>query len=219
MKIRDDYSDHITCTFSVYPSSKVIDVVVEPYNATLSLHQSLENSDEPFVVMYSKQPKYADLNWVMSSVISGIAASLRFSGKIDLNLTFPRLHFFAIAEALLFTPSEANKIQIIVQEITDQLCSANSFLANIKLENGKKLCASCLYRGNIAIQGSAVKAKEYNSRLLHITGYKRQVQVYQVPIKVESLNNSDCFISDAGLKVFQFNGTKSSAWENVKPMQ
>ena len=42
------------------------------------------------------------------------------------------------------------------------------------------------------------------------------MQVYQVRIKVESLNNNYCFIVDAGLKVFQFNGTKSSAWEKRK---
>ena len=122
IKIRDDYPDRITCTFSVYLSSQVSDVVVEPYNATLSLHQSLENSDEPFAVMYStilkqKQPKYTDLNWVMSSVISGIAESLRFGGKIDLNLTLPRLFFFAMAEALLFAPNEANKIKLLYKKL------------------------------------------------------------------------------------------------------
>ena len=42
------------------------------------------------------------------------------------------------------------------------------------------------------------------------------MQVYQVPIKAESLNNSDCFVLDAGLKIFQFNGEKSSAWEKRK---
>ena len=39
LKIRDAYPDRITATFSVYPSPKVSDVVVEPYNATLSIHQ------------------------------------------------------------------------------------------------------------------------------------------------------------------------------------
>ena len=45
MKIRDNYPDRITATFSVYPWPKVSDVVVEPYNTTLSIHQLLENSD------------------------------------------------------------------------------------------------------------------------------------------------------------------------------
>ena len=50
LKIRDNYPDRITATFSVYPSPKVSDVVVEPYNAILSIHQLLENSDETFVI-------------------------------------------------------------------------------------------------------------------------------------------------------------------------
>ena len=42
LKIRDNYPDRITATFSVRTSSKVCDVVVEPYNATLSIHQLLD---------------------------------------------------------------------------------------------------------------------------------------------------------------------------------
>jgi len=61
-----------------------------------------------------------------------------------------------------------------------------------------------------------VKPTEYKPRLLHITGYKQKVQVYEVPLKVESLNDSDCFVLDNGLSLFQFNGTKSSAWEKRK---
>jgi len=37
-------------TFSVFPSPKVSDTVVEPYNATLSVHQLVENSDEVQVI-------------------------------------------------------------------------------------------------------------------------------------------------------------------------
>ena len=50
LKIRDAYPDRITTTYSIYPSPKVSDTVVEPYNAVLSSHQLLENSDETFIV-------------------------------------------------------------------------------------------------------------------------------------------------------------------------
>merc|ERR1711879_734210 len=88
LKIRDNYPDRITATFSVYPSPKVSDVVVEPDNATLAIHQLLENSDQTFVidnealfsishnVLKQQEPKYADLNWVISMTMSGITASL-----------------------------------------------------------------------------------------------------------------------------------------------
>ena len=49
-KIREEYPDRIMLSFSVFPSPKVSDTVVEPYNATLSVHQLVENSDECMVL-------------------------------------------------------------------------------------------------------------------------------------------------------------------------
>merc|ERR1711939_658963 len=49
-KIREEYPDRMMLTFSVFPSPKVSDTVVEPYNATLSIHQLVENSDEVMVL-------------------------------------------------------------------------------------------------------------------------------------------------------------------------
>jgi tubulin beta len=172
IKIRDNYPDRITCTFSVYPSTKVSDVVVEPYNATLAIHQLLENSDETFVidnealfnishnVLKQNQPKYKELNWVVSLVMAGITASLRFPGKLNgdlrkmgVNLVpFPRLHFFLIAQAPLFAPGQGSKVKLTVQELTDQMWSSRNFLAGVKPEDGKYLSASCGYRGDIATQ-------------------------------------------------------------------
>merc|ERR1712232_561804 len=44
-KIREGYPDRQMVTYSVMPSPKVSDTVVEPYNATLSVHQLVENAD------------------------------------------------------------------------------------------------------------------------------------------------------------------------------
>ena len=73
-KIREEYPDRIMNTYSVVPSPKVTprfnifnlstfplllacipipqvsDTVVEPYNATLSVHQLVENTDETFCI-------------------------------------------------------------------------------------------------------------------------------------------------------------------------
>ena len=51
-KIREEFPDRIMLTFSVFPSPKVSDTVVEPYNATLSVHQLVENSDECMVMAW-----------------------------------------------------------------------------------------------------------------------------------------------------------------------
>ncbi|KAF1878491.1 hypothetical protein Lal_00047160 [Lupinus albus] len=50
-KIREEYPDRMMLTFSVFPSPKVSDTVVEPYNATLSVHQLVENADECMLSM------------------------------------------------------------------------------------------------------------------------------------------------------------------------
>ncbi len=49
-KIREEFPDRIMNTFSVVPSPKVSDTVVEPYNAVLSVHQLIENTDETFCI-------------------------------------------------------------------------------------------------------------------------------------------------------------------------
>merc|ERR1712217_668539 len=41
-KIREENPDRVMCTFSVFPSPKVSDTVVEPYNCVLSVHQLVE---------------------------------------------------------------------------------------------------------------------------------------------------------------------------------
>ena len=45
-KLREEYPDRVMVSYPVFPSPKVSDVVVEPYNATLSIHQLVENADE-----------------------------------------------------------------------------------------------------------------------------------------------------------------------------
>ncbi|KAH9280934.1 Tubulin beta-4B chain [Echinococcus granulosus] len=73
-KIREEYPDRIMSTFSIVPSPKVSDTVVEPYNATLSVHQLVENTDETYCIdneaLYDicfrtlklTTPTYGDLN-------------------------------------------------------------------------------------------------------------------------------------------------------------
>jgi len=80
-KIREEYPDRILGTFSVIPSPKVSDAVVEPYNATLSVHQLVENTDETFCIdneaLYDicfrtlklQSPSYGDLNHLVSVCI------------------------------------------------------------------------------------------------------------------------------------------------------
>ena len=97
-KIREEYPDRMMATYSVVPSPKVSDTVVEPYNATLSVHQLVENSDETFCIdneaLYDicfrtlklSTPTYGDLNHLVSIVMSGTTTCLRFPGQLNSDL-------------------------------------------------------------------------------------------------------------------------------------
>merc|ERR1711988_1258875 len=172
LKIRDGYPDRMTTTFSVYPSPKVSDTVVEPYNAVLSSHQLLENSDETFIidnealyniahnVLKMDAPNYANLNYLVSCVMAGVTASLRFPGKLNgdlrklgVNLVpFPRLHFFLIAQAPLASQDNQSYQKINVQELTNQCFSPRNFFSNVKPDDGKYMTASLLFRGSMSTQ-------------------------------------------------------------------
>lgn len=159
--MRVDIYLYLTGTFSVMPSPKVSDTVVEPYNATLSIHQLVENADEGtrmlvncagtnlcvvmcidnealydicFRTLKLPTPTYGtitqactpcannyvgDLNHLVSAVMSGITACLRFPGQLNSDLRklavnlipFPRLHFFLIG----FAPLTARNSQVCLE--------------------------------------------------------------------------------------------------------
>src|SRR6185437_4486898 len=129
------------CTFSVVPSPKVSDTVVEPYNATLSVHQLVENTDETFCIdneaLYDicyrtlklTTPTYGDLNHLVSVTMSGVTTCLRFPGQLNADLRklavnmvpFPRLHFFMPGFAPLTARGSQQYRALSVPELTQQV--------------------------------------------------------------------------------------------------
>ncbi|XP_057248322.1 tubulin beta-1 chain-like [Beta vulgaris subsp. vulgaris] len=96
-------------------------IVVEPYNATLSVNQLVENVDECMVLdneaLYNicfrtlklTTPSFGDLNHLISATMSGVTSCLRLPGQLNSDLRklavnlipFPRLHFFMVGFAPL----------------------------------------------------------------------------------------------------------------------
>ena len=69
----------------------------KPYNATLSVHQLVETSDETFCIdeaLYDicfrtlklSTPTYGDLSYLVSFVMSGITTCLRFPRQLNSDL-------------------------------------------------------------------------------------------------------------------------------------
>ncbi|KAI1081781.1 tubulin beta-2 chain [Whalleya microplaca] len=106
--------------------------VVEPYNATLSIHQLVENSDETFFM-------------------SGILISLRFPGQLNSDLRklavnmlpFPRLHFFMVGYSLLTS--------ILPGASAFRHFIAQNMMAASDFRNGRFLTCSVILRfGNLS---------------------------------------------------------------------
>ncbi|POY71293.1 hypothetical protein BMF94_5605 [Rhodotorula taiwanensis] len=171
-KIREEYPDRMMATFSVVPSPKVSDTVTEPYNATLSIHQLVENSDETFCIdneaLYDicfrtlklTSPSHGDLNELVAKVMSGVTTSLRFPGQLNSDLRklavnmvpFPRLHFFMVGTAPLTAKGSQSFRAVSVPELTQQMFDAKNMMAAADPRNGRYLTVAALWRGKVSLR-------------------------------------------------------------------
>ncbi|CAO3569785.1 unnamed protein product [Mortierella alpina] len=210
-KIREEYPNRMMCTFWVMPSPKVSDTVVEPYNATLSVHQLVENSDETFCIdneaLYDicfrtlklTAPSYGDLNHLVSVVMSGITTSLRFPGQLNADLRklavnlvpFPRLHFFMVG----FAPLTANNSQsfraLTVPELTQQMFDAKNMMAASDPRHGRYLTVAAMFRGRMS-------TKEVDEQMLNVQSKNSSYFVEWIPNNVKT---AVCDIPPRGLKM------------------
>ncbi|KAI0143464.1 tubulin beta chain [Xylariaceae sp. FL1272] len=158
-KIREEYPDRIMATYSVVPSPKVSDTVTEPYNATLAMHQLVENADETFVI--DNEALYDICTRLISTVMSGVSTSLRFPGQLNSNLRkmavnmvpFPRLHFFMVGFAPLTNISrEARAFRsTTAHSLTQQMFEPKNMMAACDFRNGRYLTCSAIFRGKITM--------------------------------------------------------------------
>jgi tubulin beta len=180
-KVREEYPDRMMCTFSVVPSPKVSDTVVEPYNCTQSVNLLVENADEVmcidnealydicFRTLKLTTPTYGDLNHLVSVVMSGITCCLRFPGQLNADLRklavnlvpFPRLHFFLVGFAPLTSRGSQQYRALSVPELTQQMFDAKNMMAASDPRHGRYLTASAMFRGRMS-------TKEVDEQMLNV---------------------------------------------------
>lgn len=168
--LKEEYPDRILKSYSVLPSPRMSDVVVEPYNAVLSLGKIINCTDETFCmdnealhhicsrVLKISSPAYSDVNHLISACMSGITACLRFPGQLNIDLRkllvnlvpYPRLHFFVPGYAPLTSRSSAPYTAISVPELTMQLFTPKNMLAYCDPTQGKFLTAAAIFRGRMS---------------------------------------------------------------------
>jgi len=208
-KIREEFPDRLLSTFSIMPSHKVTDTVVEPYNATLSIHQLIENADAVFCIdnealfdickrtLKLPNPDYSHLNHLVSNVMSGITCSLRFPGQLNADLRklavnlvpFQRLHFFLVSSAPVTAKENEKYTANNVAELTTQMFDAKNMMAACDPRKGKYLTASAVFRGKIS-------TKEVDQQMANIQNKNSPYFVEWIP---NNINVSVCDIPHHGL--------------------
>lgn len=228
-KIREEYPDRIMSTYSVVPSPKVSDTVVEPYNATLSIHQLVENADQCFALdneaLYDicfrtlklSNPSYGDLNHLIANAITGTTCSLRFPGQLNCDLRklavnmvpFPRLHFFLVGFAPLTAAKSQSFRVLTVPELTQQAFDAKNMMCAADPRHGRYLTCAMMFRGSMS-------SKEVDDQMLQMVSKNSSYFVEWIP---NNLKASICDIPPVGLKmssVFIGNSTAiQEAWKRV----
>ncbi|CAG5015812.1 unnamed protein product [Parnassius apollo] len=210
-KLREEYPDRIVNTFSVMPSPKVSDTVVEPYNATLSVHQLVENTDETFCIdneaLYDicfrtlrlSSPTYGDLNHLVSLTMSGVTTCLRFPGQLNADLRklavnmvpFPRLHFFMPGFAPLTARNSQGYRSLTVPELTQQMFSPVNMMAACDPRHGRYLTVAAIFRGRMSM-------KEVDEQMLSVQDKNSSYFVEWIPNNVKV---AVCDVPPRGLKM------------------
>ena len=210
-RIRQEYSDKIIATFSVFPSTKVSDAVVEPYNCTLSTNQLLENADVVHMldnealyeicyrVLKLNTPTYGDLNHLLSAAITGATCCLRFPGQLNSDLRklavnlvpFPRMHFLSISVAPLTARGFQQYRPLSVPELMQQIFGPKNIMCDIYPRSGRLLKGTALFRGGMS-------NKEVDEQVFHVENKSCPYFVDWIP---NNFKVSICSVPPKGIRM------------------
>ncbi|KAJ5817455.1 Tubulin [Penicillium robsamsonii] len=194
--------------FSIYPSPRTSTAVVEPYNAVLSTHSTIENSDCTFLVdndaVYDicrrnldiPRPGYEHLNRLIAQVVSSITSSLRFDGALNVDLAefqtnlvpYPRIHYPLISYAPVISSQRSSHESFKIQDLTFQCFEPNNQMVNCDPRKGKYMAVALLYKGDVVPHDCTMAVHALKTRGTFSlvewcpTGFKLGIN-YQKPVR------------------------------------
>ncbi|KIX98960.1 tubulin alpha chain [Fonsecaea multimorphosa CBS 102226] len=204
-----DYGKKCKLEFAVYPAPQVSSSVVEPYNAVLSTHSTIEHADCTFLVdneaVYDicrrnldiPRPDYEHLNRLIAQVVSSVTSSLRFDGALNVDLNefqtnlvpYPRIHYPLISYAPVVSTKRSSHESFKVHDLTLQCFEPNNQMVVCDPRNGKYMAVALLYRGDVVPRdANAAIASLKAKSSFHLvdwcpTGFKVGIN-YQPPMPV-----------------------------------
>ncbi|EAR83596.2 tubulin/FtsZ family, GTPase domain protein (macronuclear) [Tetrahymena thermophila SB210] len=202
--MKEEYPNRIIQAFSVFPSTKVSDTVVEPYNAILSINQLIDQVDECMAIdnealyeacvrlLKMMSPTYNTINTLISSVMSCITCTMRFPSQINSDLRkfgvnlvpFPRLHFLMTSLAPLLSIRNM-QYPITVSYLHDQMFNYANMTCSADLRHGRLLSAFASFRGKMSY-------KEVDECVLNVSNKNSYYFVEWIP---NNLKHSVCEIT------------------------
>jgi tubulin gamma len=126
-RLNDRFPKKLLQTYSVFPVDGASEVVVQPYNATLTLKRLTENADCVVVLdntalnrivvdtAHVQSPSFAQTNQLVSTVMSASTTTLRYPGYMNNDLVgmiaslipTPRCHFLMTS----YTPFSSEQVE------------------------------------------------------------------------------------------------------------
>lgn len=140
--VRVSYPNRVTHTYSVAPWTAVSDEPAESYNALLSAARLVGGAHATYIADNralfdtccggTAAPAYADLNHLVSQIMSGTTTGLRFAGRLNADMKkctanlvpYPRLHFFVPGFAPITFRGQTDACAYTVPELATQLFRA-----------------------------------------------------------------------------------------------
>jgi len=167
-----EFPKKIKLDFAVYPAPQTSTAVVEPYNSILTTHAAMEHADVTFLVdndavfnicktkLDVDNASYRELNQLIAQVVSSVTASLRFEGKLNVDLNefqtnlvpYPRIHFPLASYAPIISASKSDHEKHSVAELTNALFEPANQMVVCDPRHGKYMACCVLYRGDVAPQ-------------------------------------------------------------------
>lgn len=168
-RITMNYSRKSKLELAIYPCPQISTAVVEPYNAVLACHSTLELSDCAFIVdneaMYDvsrryldiERPTYSNINRILAQVVSSLTTSLRFDGAINVDFSefqtnlvpYPRIHFPLATYSPVTSTEKAYHDTLSTSEITTDCFNPSYQLIKCNPRHGKYISCCLLYRGDV----------------------------------------------------------------------
>lgn len=181
-RLKEEYFDKVVQVFAVFPSEKIEDIVIEPYNAVLALKQLTENADNIAVfdneAVYdmckeSGSAEYTDINDILADCMCAFNWNLRFPGKYQENMQrfmwnlipFPDLPYLSSSYSDFnlknFGDPQRN---CCFTEVFSKLFSEKCTVSSGSLKNGRFLTALTIFQGDSERQSEINEYAEFQQK-------------------------------------------------------